>query len=203
MQRIVDKHIENPRSETEVRWLFYRIGAVFTGLWLLVVFFAQVALFLMAGESGVVEAGLPGPIELPAGAVIVALVCIPNAGLVSGWLWSRLARWLAPLTARRGTILGGIIGIVTYVTATVPFATIFALWDHGWRGFGLGALIRGDFGVVLSAFLNDLIEALLRFPGFVFVGSVVMVIITLGIPLFLSTAVGRALGISAEHDRAT
>ena len=203
MQRIVRDYVENPTSETEVRWLFFRIGAAFTGLWVLIVFFAQVALFLVAGESGVVEAGLPGPIELPIGAVIISFVCVPNAGLVSGWLWSRLARKWGPLTAIRGTILGAIIGIGTYVTATVPFAAVFSLWDHGWRGFGLVPLIRGDFGLMLSVFLDDLIEALLRFPGFVFIGSTVTMIVTLGIPLFLSIAVGRALGATAEHERAT
>ncbi|QPV63338.1 hypothetical protein I7X12_01505 [Halosimplex litoreum] len=199
MQRVVGRYVDDLTSETEVRWVFYRVAAVFTALWVAVVLLAQIVLFLWTGESGAVEAGLPGPIEVPLGAAIVSAVCIPNAGLVGGWVWSRLTRRWPPVTARRGTVLGAVIGLSTYVTATVPFAAAFALWDHGWRGFGLRAFLWGDFTTAPSVFLDDVTEALMRFPGFLLVGSVV----TLGIPLLLSTAVGRALGTAAERERAT
>jgi hypothetical protein len=203
MQRVVGRYVDDPTSETEVRRLFYRVAAAFTALWVAVVFLAQVAMFLLAGETAVVEAGLPGPVELPLGAAIVTAVCVPNAGLVGGRIWSRSARRWSPLTASRGTVLGAVVGLSTSVTATVPFAAAFALWDHGWRGFGLRALLWGDFATAPSVFLDDAAESLMRFPGFLLVGSVVTVVVTLGIPLLLSTAVGRALGKTAERERAT
>jgi hypothetical protein len=203
MQRLVGRYVDDPTSETEVRWVFYRVAAVFAALWVAVVLLVQVALFLWAGESGVVEAGLPGPVEVPLGAALVSAVCIPNAGLVGGWIWNRTARRWPPLTARRGTFLGAVVGLSTSVTATIPFALAFALWDHGWRGFGFRASLWGDLTTAPSVFLDDVAEALMRFPGFLLVGSAVTVVVTLGIPLLLSAAVGRALGTAAERERAT
>ncbi|MFD1587256.1 hypothetical protein ACFR9U_09690 [Halorientalis brevis] len=198
MQWVVSRYVDDPTNAADVRRLFCRVAAVFSGVWFATVYLGT-AIFdpvqreaLATGEWTSLE--LAG---LVVGAVAMSLFCVLNAGYVGGWLWNRLAEHSGSnLTAGGGTVVGGTIGLVTYLTGTMPIAAFLA------ARFVMGA---PGLPSVLSGEPSKAIITLLTAGGlwlyFTLFGAAVMAVVTLGIPFFLSVAVGRALGATAEQNR--